>query len=326
MATIFINPNEGRLRSGWRLAIQLCILIAVALAILTPFVILLTIASFALGGISTGGLPGQLPDESWTVWLTLIFGVVIETIAITVSIFLARRFADRRSFASLGLWRNRRSVRDLVAGFLIAGLMIGLMFLIELLGGWLVVRDLAFSHTPVWMILLQMLAMFLGFVLVGWSEELLFRGYWLQNLSEGLGLGLGILISSVLFSLAHLGNPGFSAGALAGLFLAGLFFAYSLLRSGNLWLPIGLHIGWNFFEGPIFGFQVSGLEAFRLVEHSVQGPDLVVGGAFGPEAGLVLLPGLAIGVLLIHIYTRRRETAKIPLVTAAQTFPSPVDV
>jgi len=151
-------------------------------------------------------------------------------------------------------------------------------------------------------------------VFVGWQEELVARGYWLQNLEEGLtrsgtgssgrGLAWAVLISSLLFSLAHYGNPAFSWAALLGLLGSGYFLAYAYIRRRNLWLPIGLHIGWNFFEGTVFGFQVSGTESYRLILQSVRGPTLWTGGAFGPEAGLVLIPALLLGTLVIRWYTR----------------------
>jgi hypothetical protein len=68
-----------------------------------------------------------------------------------------------------------------------------------------------------------------------------------------------------------------------------------------------LHIGWNFFEGPVFGFPVSGLTDMpSLLIHTVSGPEIVTGGAFGPEAGLVIIPAMALGALAIFWYTRDR--------------------
>src|SRR3989337_826088 len=129
------------------------------------------------------------------------------------------------------------------------------------------------------------------FVVVSWQEELLSRGYWFQNLSEGLNPVWGVAISSILFALLHLVNPHMSVSAGLGLFAAGIFLAYARVRSGQLWLAMGLHTGWNFFEGTVFGFSVSGLENLSpLIVQSVAGPELFTGGAFGPEAGLVLLP------------------------------------
>jgi membrane protease YdiL (CAAX protease family) len=91
-----------------------------------------------------------------------------------------------------------------------------------------------------------------------------------------------------------------------GIFLAGLFFAFAYLRTKNLWLAIGLHIGWNLFLNAIFGFVVSGVDTPGLIRQTVDGPAIWTGGGFGPEAGLVLLPALAIGVGLVAWFTRDR--------------------
>jgi hypothetical protein len=91
-----------------------------------------------------------------------------------------------------------------------------------------------------------------------------------------------------------------------GIFLAGVFFAYAYIRTKQLWLPIGMHIGWNFFEGVVFGFPVSGLEPYALTRITVQGPEIWTGGVFGPEAGLIVLPALILGAFLIYLYTMRR--------------------
>jgi CRISPR/Cas system-associated protein Csm6 len=72
-------------------------------------------------------------------------------------------------------------------------------------------------------------------------------------------------------------------------------------------LSIGLHIGWNFFEGTVFGFQVSGSTFFRLIIQSVKGPELITGGDFGPEAGLIVLPAMLLGAGLIYAYTHNRS-------------------
>jgi uncharacterized protein len=116
-----------------------------------------------------------------------------------------------------------------------------------------------------------------------------------------------VVISSIVFALLHLANPNPSFMAVVGLTAAGLFFAYSYLVTRQLWLPIGLHIGWNFFEGPVFGFPVSGLaQFFSLLNTSRHGPELITGGAFGPEAGLIQYPVLLLAVWLIHRYARQR--------------------
>jgi len=104
--------------------------------------------------------------------------------------------------------------------------------------------------------------------------------------------------------LSHLANPNWSLLAIVNLTVGGVFLAFAYLRTRQLWLPIGIHIGWNFFQGPVFGFPVSGTDSFTLINHTVNGPELLTGGAFGPEAGLINLLIVAIGAALIYWYTR----------------------
>jgi hypothetical protein len=159
-------------------------------------------------------------------------------------------------------------------------------------------------------VLVSTLAVLFAFILVGWQEELLSRGYWLQNLRDGLNLVWGVLISSAFFALGHAANPNASWEAMLGLFAGGLFLAYGYVRTRKLWLPIGLHIGWNLFEGTIYGFPVSGSPFFTLVRQTVHGPEWITGGDFGPEAGLIILPALLVGVGLIYLYTRDRAVQR----------------
>jgi membrane protease YdiL (CAAX protease family) len=150
------------------------------------------------------------------------------------------------------------------------------------------------------------LLFFAIFVLVGWNEELLSRGYHLQTIASGLNLFWGVTISSAIFGLLHIFNPGATWISTIGIFLAGLFFAYGYLRTKQLWLPMGMHLGWNFFEGVVFGFPVSGLDIYPLARVQVHGPELWTGGSFGPEAGLIVLPSLVLGIILIYLYTLKR--------------------
>jgi membrane protease YdiL (CAAX protease family) len=285
---IFISPEEPRLRAGWRLAGQMAMLACLLTLFSCPIVFFLQ------------------QNPTWEV--LFLVDKAVGILAITGSVFLARIVFDRRTIPSLGLQLKAHLIQDILAGILIAGVMMGLIFVLEWGLGWLKLEGFAWQVRPASQVALEVLFWLGLFAAVGWQEELQARGYWLQNLADGMGMFWGVLISSVLFALEHLLNPNVSWNAVAGLVLAGLFLAYGYLRTRQLWLPIGLHIGWNFFEGTVFGFQVSGLsEMPYLIRQTVQGTDLVTGGAFGPEAGLVILPAMALGVLLIYGYTRRRK-------------------
>ena len=283
---LFFSPHESRLRAGWRLA--------------GHFVLLLSL--YLLFGVA---ISGWVDFTSITLEKLLLLRVAVEFPAVTLSVYLARRWFDRRSFVSLGLQWRGQAVRELGFGFALAGLMMGLIFLLEWAMGWMQFQGYFWEEASALRMVQPTLIAFALFVLVGWQEELICRGYYLQNLVEGLNLPWGLAISSAFFALAHLLNPHFSLMALVGLFASGILLAYGYLRTRRLWLPIGLHIGWNFFEGTVFGFPVSGMDFFTLIQQKVNGPQIFTGGTFGPEAGLILIPSLLLGVVLIYRYTRK---------------------
>ena len=186
-------------------------------------------------------------------------------------------------------------------------LMMGLIFIIARSSNWIEVETFAWTVDGSYKSIGQTLIWFLIFILVGWQEELLSRGYQLQNISEGINLTWGVIISSFAFALLHLLNPGANWISTFGIFLAGLFLSLGYILTGQLWLPIGLHIGWNFFEGVVFGFPVSGLNPYELVKVNLTGPEIWTGGQFGPEAGLLQLPALLLGAILVFIYSKKRS-------------------
>jgi membrane protease YdiL (CAAX protease family) len=289
---IFISPGETRLRAAWRLLLQ-SLLLGVTLGL--------------LGLTANLGL-GYLSDISYAAFLLL--GALVTSLAVTFSVYLARRYFDHRSFTSLGLQVDSRALVDILFGISLTGLMMGMIFLVLWALNWIQIESFAWQVESWVNVAASLLTMVALFTFVSWQEELLMRGYWLQNLSAGLSQSLGILLSSAVFALAHWFNPNLDWLGLLGLFLAGLFLAYGYLRTRQLWLPIGLHLGWNFFEGTLFGFPVSGQYQYQLIRQTVTGPDLVTGGAFGPEAGLILLPVLILGAVGIYWYTRNRNAVQ----------------
>jgi CAAX protease family protein len=297
LATIFLSPDEPRLRAGWRLLIQsivlLLLLLCFAMAIAIPYLFATYLPPIAASSAASLGL-----------------STLAEFFAITTSVFLARRLLDHRSIPSLGLNVGRGTILDLGAGTSIALVMMGLVYAVMSAMGWLHFKGFAWQFDRPATVVGQTLLILLIFVVVGWQEEILSRGYQLQTISSGSNLGVGVLIASAIFAFLHLGNPHATWVSTAGLFLAGLLLAFGYVLTGQLWLSIGLHIGWNFFEGVLFGFPVSGLSVYPLMRISVAGPKLWTGGAFGPEAGLVVVPALILGSLLVFAYSSRVRRAR----------------
>jgi len=264
---------------------------------------LLILFIFVFGALI--GLIGILLGQFLNV--SFVWNQIAELLAVTGSVYVARRWLDKRSFASLGLQLDKRTLLDILAGIGITFVQMGFIYIVMLSLGWLTFEGFAWQFDPISAVITGVLTFFIAFIFVGWNEELLSRGYHLQTIASGINLFWGVIISSSVFGLLHLGNPNATWVSVAGIFFAGVYLAYAYIRTKQLWLSIGLHIGWNFFEGVVFGFPVSGLsEIYKLIRIQVQGPELWTGGAFGPEAGLIVLPSLIVGGLLIYLYTLRR--------------------
>jgi hypothetical protein len=152
-------------------------------------------------------------------------------------------------------------------------------------------------------------------VLSAVSEEIIFRGAVFRIFEEMFGTLVALIVSGGLFGLIHLGNPGATLTAGVAIALeAGVLLAVSYMLVRNLWLPIGLHFGWNFAEGGIFGSLVSGNTIKGLWSTSFTGPDLLTGGKFGPEASVVAVAVCATAALVIlGIAIRRGEWRSLRL-------------
>ncbi|NJK41407.1 MAG: CPBP family intramembrane metalloprotease [Acaryochloridaceae cyanobacterium SU_2_1] len=232
-----------------------------------------------------------------------LFDSLVSLIAITLSVGLARRYLDRRSLKSLGLDIHQGLVLNLLVGFLLAGGLMGGIYIVEWQMGWLEVQGYAWEQVTGTTILGELSYGLLIFgLLPSWQEELTDRGYWLQNIKEGLNIAWGISLTSAIFAGRHLLNPHASSLSTAIIFLAGLWLAYSYFVTRQLWLSLGIHAGWNFFEGLVFGFPVSGLTTFHLIEQKNSGPDWITGGSFGPEAGLVGIVAISLGFLFVYYW------------------------
>lgn len=138
------------------------------------------------------------------------------------------------------------------------------------------------------------------------AEELAFRGYPFQRLVEGFGAWGAVLIMSVLFGLAHLDNPHASFWAVSNTILVGVLLSLAYLRTRTLWLPWGIHFGWNAALGLGFGLPVSGLMDFAVVMHGrATGPAWLTGGAYGLEGGALGTLAIAAGFVPLLWFTRR---------------------
>jgi len=279
---IFFSPSENRLRAGWRIFL---------------FIVLFMV----IGRISR--IPASYLTDDNTTRLMLV-EQLMSLAAITLTVVIARRFLDKRTFASLGVEYNTQAYKDALAGIVIAFIMFSFIFVIGLAFNWITVDGYAWQLISGGAVTAQIVLWLTIFAIVGWQEELLTRGYLMQNMADGINMFWAVVISSATFGLMHLGNPSATWVSTLGILLAGLFLAMPYILTRQLWISIGLHIGWNFAEGVIYGLPVSGIDTFRVIQSSVSGSEFLTGGAFGPEAGLILIPGLALGAFLVWQYIK----------------------
>ena len=141
-----------------------------------------------------------------------------------------------------------------------------------------------------------------GWVVQGAAEETLVRGWLLPVIGSRYTAAAGVLLSSALFAALHLRNPGISPVAVLNLFLFGVFASLFALREGGLWGIFGIHAAWNWAQGNLLGFEVSGNPvSSTLINLMEVGPDSITGGVFGPEGGLAVTAVLLISGALLFL-------------------------
>ncbi len=316
---ILVDSVSGRLRAPWRLVAQFLFFLVVT-ALLTSMVQLTY--SFVNPTFPAFGSAGLSSDRFVTFYL---FGGLGSLAAIFISLLVVGRFLDRRPVADFGFHLNGGWFVDLGFGMFLGAFLMTGIFLVQLLIGWTSVSDTLVVVGSGNSFVLAILPPIAIFLCVGIYEEAFSRGYQLRNVAEGLNypaLGprtaiiLALVLTSAFFGLLHASNPNATAISTFNIALAGLLLGAGYVLTGELSIPIGLHITWNFFQGNVYGFPVSGLDTFgaTFIDTQQAGPDLWTGGPFGPEAGLLGLLAMLTGTLLIALYTKAR-TGKLDLHT-----------
>jgi uncharacterized protein len=242
---------------------------------------------------------------------------IVSGLTVAVSVWFAGRFLDHRKFKSFGFFLTRDWWLDFAFGLSLGTLLMTAIFITEWTAGWIQIQaipnDGRFNLPSLGISLVT-------FIIIGFYEELLMRGYLIKNLSEGLAglpggprsaILIAALINSVVFGFIHASNPNSTIWSSLNIGLAGLFLAAGYLITGQLAIPIGIHISWNFFQGSVFGFPVSGaaFSRFSIFKINQLGPDIWTGGKFGPEGGFLGIFAVLIGTALIALWIRLRQGA-----------------
>jgi len=288
---IFRGPNG--IRAGWRVLIfaAICALIAMV---------------FAAGLYGFTRAKGQVGISQLTpAGIGLSEAAIFLVTAISA---LAMSRIERRSFGLYGLPIRSAFGGDFwigsLAGFLAISLCLVLIYSFHgfHLTGLSIHGSMIVFSTAAWA---------LAFVMVGLAEEFAFRGYMQFTITTGMGFWPAAVLMSLLFGLAHAGNPGESITGLASVVIFGLTFCLILRRTGNLWWAVGFHAGWDWGQTFFYGVPDSGVVPYHnLFNSSFHGPQWLTGGTVGPEAS-IFTP--IILVLTAIIFTRFHRENRYPV-------------
>lgn len=303
----FWNVDENRPRAGLRIPAFLVIQ-GIMLSLLG-----LSLGSLLLSFTNADPSSTALTPATQAVDVRLI-SALTTLLAALFSVWIAGRLLDRRQFSGYGLAFTVDWIKGWTFGLVVGGVVISGLFVVQWCLGWIQVTEVFAGN---WNSLLTVLAPIFFFAFAAFAEDLIYWGYLLTNLSEGLASSrfsrrlpviLSLVAVSSFFALGHALNPDATLISTFNIAVAGIMLALGYLLTGQLAITVGLHFSWNLFQGYVFGFPVSGLDPTGATIISIDqiGPPLWDGGQFGPEAGLIgLLAMLTVcGIILVAAWIR----------------------
>lgn len=271
-----------------------------ALDVILLFVIVMAsyvvavIALYLFGGMHLTGTPMQ------RIWKSCILSFMQNGIFSFMTIFVAVRLWKKK-ISDLGLTSLKQDWKDMIVGLLVGVAGITIPFLLMLVSKSAEIESVSTQYIGV------VAVSFLSYLFVGFGEEIFFRGGVMLGLKETKSKGIIIGVSAVIFGAMHLGNNGVTLLAIGNLTLFGIVAGYCFYRSGSIWFTIGMHITWNFFQGNIYGFPVSGGQDYSIITLSIPKENIFTGRAFGPEGGLGVTIALILMLILCKFYYRKQK-------------------
>jgi membrane protease YdiL (CAAX protease family) len=227
--------------------------------------------------------------------------VVLNFIIAFATVGLFRNLFDRKTIKSLGFeWKGfgKERTAGFLTGILLLSVMATVLWLMKLL-----------QWFPADVEINGFLLTILMMLLVSFAEELVFRGYVLNNLMQSVPKEAALFTSAILFAIFHSLNPNFNLIAFINIFIAGMLLGVNYIYTRNLWFAIFFHFTWNFFQGPILGFEVSGLSLPSLLDQNLRGSILLTGGEFGLEASwLTTFATSLMAIALFFLFQRKYES------------------
>lgn len=297
MGRILKNKNN-EIRSGYK--VVLFYLIYLILTSMCLGLLMSTISIVLFGDMPGGEAILEAKNFLVNTELGLLLSKIIETIVVFITIFILLKGFDNKSIRNIGFNSIKDNLRGLVFGMVLGVVSMAIIFFILLISKNIILSNSLVKPNFTKDILIGIPL----FILVAISEEIMCRGYILNTINQLRKPWLAAILSSAIFAALHLGNPNVKVVGVLNIFLVGVLFAYMYIRTGSLWMPIGYHFTWNYFQGNIFGFPVSGLiqsEGLYVIKKVEE--NIFTGGSFGPEAGILSTLVIIAGIAVVWIAT-----------------------
>lgn len=295
-----MKPTSPLIKQGWIRVLVFCILYF-AVLVAGSFVIILLMMATGAAPTMQDALQQLNEQDS----IKPILFIIIYNFSISVlMVFLFRKFIDRENIFSLG-FSFRGYAKHAFIGLFAAIAIIGI--------GTLMLVAFKYLRFTGWFINGQDLFISLGImVLVAIAEEMVFRGYILNNLMQSTNRYAALAISAAIFGIAHSTNPNFSWIAFINIILAGFILGINYIYTQNLWYAVLFHFAWNFFQGPVVGYEVSGLNFQSIFQVELSGNEIITGGKFGFEGSIVASVLIIIATLVqAYVYERKLKAALV---------------
>ena len=302
---IFIN-RYGRLRSGWRFLI---------------FLLSFLFLGGLIGSIIKLILAKQGLNYDFGTALFISVNSFVSFIIVVLLGWLCGKYLENLPFRALGAWFTKNWLKDLVLGFLLGAMTLGLAVSIAIAFGGL---RFDFNQAQESLPVMQTLDVSLVVFIFGAAfEEAFFRGYILQTFARARLAWLAIVLTSMFFAVGHLGNANATYLSTVNTALAGIWFSAAYLKTRTLWLPFGLHLMWNWFQGAIFGIEVSGITSLTtapLLREIDSGPVWLTGESYGIEGGIACTVALIVSTLVIWFLPIFKPTEEMLALTNEERY------
>ncbi|MEA4825996.1 MAG: type II CAAX endopeptidase family protein [Clostridium sp.] len=304
MIRVFINKNKD-IRTVFKIS-----LFAIIYIILSGFMgqILLAIVQRVIGNNSLAN-PKQIYKEAQKYLYNTQIGIfmlqLMGLIALILTIFILLRFIENKRFKDIGFNSIREHAKELKWGLILGAVSMVAIFIILLCTGNITLKNSItspnFTTNALWGIVL--------FIIVAINEEIMCRGYIQTTLSQIGSEWVAAIATSGIFAILHLGNPNVKSTGLINIFLVGMLLSYMYIKTKSIWMPIGYHFTWNYFQGNVFGFPVSGTTQSKGIYNIIKVKEnILTGGKFGPEAGILATIVIVVGIIVVWILTSNRKS------------------